>query len=187
MARIRPGSREAVLRTARLGGVAVLAGALVGAVAGGLGSRLSMRLIREWTDGPPVTLTGAIVGQASLEGTLQLVQDGAVLGIFAGLVYAAFRWVLPPGRRTLTAALLALLLPGGAILTDTEFELFTPSLLTAALFVPIFPIGAVALDAIVHRLVPRGPGWSSVARAAFVFFLVAGVALFARDVVVLAR
>jgi hypothetical protein len=163
--------------------VSAVAGAVVGAIVGGLGSRLSMRLIREWTEGPPVTLTGAIVGQVSLDGTLQLVQDGAVLGIFAGLVYAAFRWVLPPGRRTLTAALLALLLPGGAILTDTEFEEFTPSLLTAALFVPIFPVGAVALDAIVQRLVPRGAGWSRAARVAFVVFLVAGLALFTREVV----
>lgn len=172
-----------IRRAARTVAVSLLAGAVVGAVVGGLGSRLAMRLIREWTEGPPVTLSGAVVGVVSLDGTLQLVRDGALLGVFAGALYAATRWLLPPQRRTLSAALLGLLLPGGAMLTDTEFELFTPSLLAAALFVPIFPVGAVLLDVIVERAAPRGLGWSVVAKVAFALSLVVGVAFFARRVV----
>ena len=135
--------------------VAVGAGAAAGAVVGGLGSRVSMRLIAVWTDGPPFTLTGADVGEVTLGGTLSLVGSATQAGAILGLLYAGVRWALPPTNRAATFALLSLLLPGGAFLGDTEFDAFDPPLLAAALFLPVFPLCGLAVAALVERLDPQ--------------------------------
>lgn len=158
--------------------VSVLGGVLVGVVVGGLGSRLSMRLTAALTDGPAFTLTGAEVGVVSLDGTLSLLVSAAQAGAIAGLFYAAARWTLPAERRSLAIAVLFLLLPGGAFMGDDEFRLFTPSLLTVALFLPLFPAGAFALDTIVERIDPASRSRGRIAQHAFTALIALGIAVF---------
>jgi len=132
--------------------IAVLSGAVVGAVVGGLGGRLAMRLTAAWTDGPPFTLTGAEAGEMTLGGALSLLGSTAQAGTIVGLLYAVVRSALPSSHRAGVFALPALLLPGGLILGDDELKHFEPPLLTAALFLPMFPVGGLALAAMVERL-----------------------------------
>ena len=137
------------------------AGVAVGAVAGfvvlGLGSRLSMRLIAVWTDPhTSVTLNGAVIGEKTLDGTLRLALQGAISGAVLGLGYVLVRRWLPEPRAA-WFALVTLLLPGGALLGDSEFELFDPPLLAALLFLPVFPLYGAAAAAGTERLAPAPP------------------------------
>ena len=136
---------------------AVFSGAVVGAVVGGVGGRVAMRLTAASTEGPPFTLTGNAVGVVTLGGTLSLMAGTVKVGVLAGLLYAAVRWALPSSHRALVFALLALLLLGGLFLSDTEFEQFRPPLLTAAFFLPVFPVFGLGLAALVERLDPQPP------------------------------
>ena len=113
-----------------------------------------MRLIAVWTDPETlVTLNGEIVGQVTLEGTLDLAILGTALGALLGIAYVALRrWL--PAPRPAWFALLMLVLPGGVFLGDTEFELFQPPLLAAILFLPVFPLYGVAAAALADRLAP---------------------------------
>lgn len=167
--------------------VAVLGGAVVGAVVGGLGGRIAMRLTAMWTDGPLFTITGAEVGDVSLDGTLSLVGSAAQGGAIAGLLYAVLRPALPSTHRAGVFALLAVVFAGGAFLGDDEFDLFDPPLLTAALFLPLFPIGAVALSPLVERLDPQPPrAWTGRGRIVVAAVALAGIAIMARNLAALA-
>jgi len=163
--------------------VALLCGAAVGVVVGGLGGRVSMRLVAVLTDGPGFTLTGAEVGEVTLGGTLSLLGSAAQVGVIGGALYAVLRSVLPSAQRASVFALLALLLPGGLLLGDEEFKLFDPSLLTAALFIPLFPAFGFALSAAVERLDPRSPGeWTRNRRLVVAFVALLGLAVLLRNV-----
>jgi hypothetical protein len=146
-----------------------------------------MRLTAIWTEGPFFTLTGAEVGEVSLDGTLSLIGSAAQASVIVGIFYAAVRWALPPDRAPSVFALLTFLLPGGIFFGDDEFELFDPSLLTAALFVPLFPLGGFALAALVERFDPRPPReWTRNGRVTVAAIGVVGLALILRNVVRLA-
>ena len=139
---------------ARTTAVGVAVGAVAGFVVLGLGSRLSMRLIAAWTDPhTTVTLNGAVIGEKTLDGTLRLAMQGAISGAVLGLGYVLVRrWL--PGPRTAWFALVVLLLPGGALLGDSEFELFDPPLLAALLFLPVFPLYGAVTAAWTERFAP---------------------------------
>lgn len=114
-----------------------------------------MRLIAAWTDPlTTVTLTGNRVGVVTLGGTLRVLPATTFVGAVLGVFYASVRRWFPSSHRTLSYGVLALLLPGGLFLSDEEFELFEPPLLTALLFLPVFPLGGLALAALVERLQP---------------------------------
>jgi hypothetical protein len=135
--------------------IAVAAGALLGAVVGGLSARLAMRLVALLTEGPPFTLYGAEVGVITLDGTVSLMTTTAIPGVFAGLLYAAVRGVLPSSRRALAFAGLSTVLLGAVFFRDDEFELFQPPLLAAALFLPFFPLFGFMLATLVERIDPQ--------------------------------
>lgn len=146
-----------------------------------------MRLTAMWTEGPTFTLTGAEVGEVTLGGTLSLLGSTALAGAIVGLLYAVVRWTLPSSHRAGAFALLALLLPGGALLGDDEFELFDPSLLTAALFLPVFPIGGLGLAWSVERLDPQPPRrWTRNGRLMVATVALLGLAVLLRNLVELA-
>ncbi|MGH3024219.1 MAG: hypothetical protein ACRDNI_11230 [Gaiellaceae bacterium] len=167
--------------------VAVGCGAAVGAVVGGFGGRVAMRLLAVWTEGPPFTLTGAQVGEVSLGGTLSLMGSTAQLGAIVGLLYAVVRRALPSSRRAAVFGLLALLLPGGIFLGDSEFELFEPPLVGAALFLPIFLLGGLALVPLVERLDPQPPRtWTRNGRLVIAALAVLGLAALLRNLLRLA-
>lgn len=177
-------SRPAVLRSFA---VSVLAGVAVGVVVGGLGSRVAMRLTAAWTDGPPFTLNGAEVGEVTGGGTLSLLFSAAQAGVIAGVLYALLRPALPSRLRTAVFAGLALVLGGGIFLGDDEFTLFEPSLLAAALFLPLFPAGGFALAAFVERLDPRQPRpWTRGRQLVVAAVAVAGAATLLRNALELA-
>lgn len=167
--------------------VAVFSGAVVGAVVGGLGGRLAMRLTAVSTEGPPFTLTGNEVGVVTLDGTLSLVADTAKAGALAGLLYAAVRWALPSSHRALVFAPLVLLLLGGLFLSDTEFKLFDPPLLTAAFFLPLFPVFGLGLAGLVERVNPQPPKrWTRNGQIVVAAVAALGLAVMLRNLVELA-
>ncbi len=167
--------------------VAVFAGALVGAVVGGLGGRIAMRLIAVWTEGPFFTLGGDEVGVVSLEGTLTLMGKTAQAGIIVGVFYAVIRRALPPRHRAAGFALLVLLLLGGVFLTDTEFRLFEPSLLAAALFLPLFPAVGFGVSALTEKLDPRPErNWERSGKVAVGLIALVGLAAMLANLVDLA-
>ena len=103
------------------------------------------------------------------------------------MLYAAVRWALPSSHRALAFALLALLLPGGPLLSDTEFELFDPPLLAAAFFLPVVPVFGLALAAVVERLDAQPPRrWTRNGRLAVAALAALGLAVMLRNVVELA-
>ena len=167
--------------------VAILCGAVVGVVVGGLGGRLAMRLTAVWTDGPAFTLTGAEVGAVTVGGTLSLLGSTAQAGGLLGLLYALVRPTLPSSRRAVVFAGLALVLPGGLFLGDEEFKLFDPSLVAAVLFLPLFPLAGVALAPLVERLDP-GPStsWTRNRRLVVAVLAVVGFAIMLRNLAELA-
>ena len=140
-------------RLVRAMGIGVLAGLAAGFVAGGLGSRVAMR-ISAIAAGPAMrgmlTENGNRVGEITTEGTFSLVAFVTVFsGIFGGMVYVAVRPWLPRTSRWRGLAFGALLLAVfGSIVIDADnidFRLFGPPLLNIGMFAALFVLfGLVA-------------------------------------------
>ena len=133
-------------RLVRAMGIGVLAGLAAGFLAGGIGSRLAMR-ISAIAAGPAMrgtfTENGNRVGEITLDGTLfLLVFNGPIVGLFGGLVYVALRPWLPRSTRWRGLAFGALLLAVfGAVIIDADnidFRLFGPPLLNVGMFAALF-------------------------------------------------
>ncbi|MGH9175741.1 MAG: hypothetical protein ACRD1H_15360, partial [Vicinamibacterales bacterium] len=112
--------RWRIARVVRLSGIGVMAGMAAGFVAGGLGSRLAMRIVA-LTAGRghygELTEAEAAVGQMTLGGTLFLLIFAAVIGVAGGVAWMALRrWFWPAGRWRGIAY-------GGLLLATTGFTL----------------------------------------------------------------
>jgi hypothetical protein len=139
-------------RLVRAVGIGDLAGLAAGFVAGGLGSRLAMR-IAAIAAGPDqrgvLTENENRVGEITLSGTLFLLFFGTILGLFGGLLYIAVRPWLPRSTRWRGPAFGALLLAVFGFVAierdNFDFRRFGPALLNIGMFAALFVLfGLVA-------------------------------------------
>lgn len=139
----------------------VVAGAIAGFIAAGIGSRVVMRIIM-LVDGDHrgvVTDGSAIVGDFTLSGTAGLLVVGTVAGVIGGMIYLGLRrWLFKqPVLRGVSFGVITLLTIG-QILFDThnvDFQIFEPVLVVVALFALLFPINGIILVAIADRIHPE--------------------------------
>jgi hypothetical protein len=138
--------------------IGLLAGAVAGFLAGGVGSRLAMRAVTILA-GPEhrgeLTEAQARVGEVTTEGTAFLLFAGTFLGLGGGLLYVAVRrWL--PGRgmaKGLSFGVWLLLVLGWIVIDgdNIDFHLFVPSSVSVSLFATLY----VAFGVIVARIVER--------------------------------
>ena len=145
-------------------GISLLAGLAAGIVAGGIGSRLAMRIVALLAppeDQGALTDAEARVGEISLDGTLFLLLAGATLGLFGGLLYLALRRWMPGGTlgKGLAFGALLLILFGHVIIEggNPDFRQFVPSPVSVGLFASLFIAFGLIAAAIVERM-DRGGG-----------------------------
>jgi hypothetical protein len=148
---------------ARLVSATILIGAASGAVIGGIGGRIAMRILFLTSDDAVKGVTsddGFEIGRFDLGSTLQLVILTTFLGVVAALCFlVAHPFVRPLGRRAVPAAAVFYGVVGGALLVHTggvDFRLLEPLWLAIGLFVAI----SAGFGAVVARFVARadGPG-----------------------------
>ncbi len=161
------------------------AGAIIGLIVAGGGSRIVMRILalaNEHTTGL-LTDNGNIVGEVTGGGTLVLIIRGAVMGAGGGLFYVlARRWLPAPFLpRAVVFAVLGFLITAAQTLDETnpDFLLFGPTSLAVALFAFLyFPyaLGTAWLVNRFDRYIP--PSMSSPAGTAIGGFLLLGLTAF---------
>lgn len=146
----------------RLLGAALVGGIVAGGVAG-LGARLVMFAIRllNPTFNGATTHAGSEIGRWTLEGTLALVTEGAFMGISGGLLYLLVRrWVPGTGWRKGLAFGALLLVLGGPLVIDGDFEFFryVSPWISVGLFALLFPLYGLVISPLTERLARRVPG-----------------------------
>jgi hypothetical protein len=129
---------------ARLVSATIVIGALSGAVIGGLGGRLAMRILFVTSDEAVKGLTsddGFEIGRFSMADTLGLVVFTAVLGALAALLYlVAHPFVVPFGRAVTPVMAVFYGVVGGALIVRTDgvdFTLLEPAALAIVMFVAL--------------------------------------------------
>lgn len=147
--------KDDIARVVRLVSATIAIGALTGAVIGGLGGRLAMRVLFLTTGDKAKGVTsddGFTIGQFTLTDTIGLVVLTTVLGMIAALLYLGARPFLVQFRFTVPVMALFYGVVGGALLVNpdgVDFTLLEPAALAIAMFVAIF----AAFGAIVARFV----------------------------------
>jgi hypothetical protein len=143
--------------------ISLFGGLMAGIIAGGIGSRLAMRVVAALAparDQGTLTDADAVVGAFRLEGTLFLLFTGGTFGLFGGLLYLALRrWM--PGRaigRGLAFGALLLLVFGSLIIEggNPDFRRFVPSPVSVGLFASLFILYGLIIAATVERLDRHG-------------------------------
>jgi len=169
------GGRVAVPRiglqqTVRVLSATIVIGAATGAVIGGLGGRLAMRILFLTSDGAVKGLTsddGFEIGRFTLGDTAGLVLVTSVIGVIAALFFlAAWPFVSRFGRTTVPMMAVLYGVVGGALMVHTDgvdFTVLEPAALAIALFVAI----CAGFGAVVAHLVGRAAavdGWPQARR-----------------------
>ena len=144
----------------------IVIGALTGAIVGGLGGRLAMRILFLTTGDKVKGVTsddGFKIGQFTLANTIGLVITTALLGIVAALLCLAARPFLAPFGAFVPLLMAALYgVVGGALIVQpngVDFAVLEPALLAIAMFVLLF----AAFGGIVSRLLTAATaddGWA---------------------------
>jgi hypothetical protein len=147
--------------------VLLVAGIAVGAVVGGLGSRIAMLVLRLTS---PDSVSGIesddgfTIGQVTLGGTYNLVVIGSVVGVIGAAAYLAVRpWLVGPLwlRRTTVGATAGLLVGAMLIHADgVDFTVLKPLWLAVALFVLLPAAVGVSLALVVDRVAAPG-SWTA--------------------------
>ncbi|SDJ76795.1 hypothetical protein SAMN05428985_101366 [Nocardioides sp. YR527] len=153
----------------------LLAGGVLGALIGGVGGRVVMYLlIRLSPEADGVTSDdGFEMGRFTLDGSLNLVVVGTVLGVVGAVVYLAIRWLLfgPWWFRVLSVTLAAGVGVGNIIVhTDgVDFSLLQPALVSVMACVAIPAAYGAALTVVAERWIlaawPVPPETGAVGRA----------------------
>ena len=140
-----------------------LAGLLSGVVFLGLGSRLVMRIaaILDPAAEGLATDNGNVVGEVTLDGTLELVIfEGLFGGLIAGLLWVLVREWLPVGPSRVAFAGVAAGLLGSFLVVSAEnpdFNRLEPSEVNVAMFIAVVGLtgsGAAVLDSWLQRRLP---------------------------------
>jgi hypothetical protein len=149
----------------RLCSATVVIGAATGALIGGVGGRLAMRILFLTSDQSVKGLTsddGFEIGRFTLTDTLNLILLTAVVGVVAALLYLVARpFVARFGRATVPAMAVFYGVLGGAMMVHrdgVDFNVLEPAGLAIALFVAI----CAGFGAVVAWLVDaaaRQGGW----------------------------
>jgi hypothetical protein len=155
----------------RLLSATIIIGALSGAVIGGLGGRLAMRILLLTSDDSVQGLTsddGFEIGRFSLSDTLGLVIVTAFIGVIAALLYLVVRpFVARLGNAAVPAMALLYGVVGGAMMVHRDgidFHVLEPAALAIILFVAIgagfgaavaYLVGASAADEAWPQKSPR--------------------------------
>jgi hypothetical protein len=172
MAEIVDGTGGAVSRrriglgpTVRVLSATIIIGAATGAVIGGLGGRLAMRILFLTSDDAVKGLTsddGFEIGRFTLADTAGLVVVTSVIGVIAALLLlVAWPFVSRFGRATVPMMAMLYGVVGGAMMVHTDgvdFTVLEPAALAIALFVAI----CAGFGAAVAHLVGRAAaadGW----------------------------
>lgn len=155
--------------TSALGKLArsVAVAALSGSAAGGIGSRIAMR-ISAVAAGPSLqghpTEAGNLVGDITLGGSFLLFVLGGFIGVMGGLAFLALRpWLADAGRwKGLLFGVLILAMAGWTIIEgdNPDFGLFGPRALNVAMFAALFILFGVLLAPLfgwVDRTLPKPP------------------------------
>jgi hypothetical protein len=128
----------------RLCSATVIIGAATGALIGGVGGRLAMRILFLTSDESVKGLKsddGFEIGRFTLSDTINLIVLTAVLGVIAALLYlVAQPFLAPLGRATVPAMAAFYGVLGGAIMVHRDgidFKVLEPAGLAIALFVAI--------------------------------------------------
>lgn len=158
---------------------ALLGGGIAGALVGGVGGRLAMRVMTLTSDERVKGLETDdefIVGEFNVDDTLGLVLFCLFIGLAVGVAYLAVRPALPTPRWLSFAVLGGL--AGGALIIHQggiDFTVLTPHWLAVALFTAIPLAGGAATVALVDRFL-RSPLLMERAHVAFVAipFLILG-------------
>jgi hypothetical protein len=135
--------------------VGTAAGALAGAVVGGLGGRLAMLILRLTSDDLVLGIVsddGFEIGVVSAR-TLILVATTAALGAINGVLYAAVRDAIPPALRLPLWTLVGAAVVGAAVVHEDgiDFSLLEPHALAVALFVGLPALASAAVVVLVER------------------------------------
>ena len=144
-------------RGLRLFGAALAAGVLTGAVVGGLGSRLVMRIIAVGNRSHygETTHDNAVVGVTTLDGTLNLVTQGVAAGVIGALFYLLCRrWLPGRGWRKglgFGVVLLAATYPAAIDVEMYEFFRYIRPVYAYALFAVLFVAYGVAAAPLTER------------------------------------
>lgn len=156
---------DRVLESARRVGVLLAAGALAGLLVGGVGGRLAMGLLfrlNTSTDGL-TSDDGFEIGRFTLQGTLNLLLVGTLLGVVGAVIYALLRHLMigPRWFQLVSIGLGPAIVVGDMLVhTDgVDFLVLDPLWLAVALFVLIPGLYAVTLSLLAERwLGPPPPG-----------------------------
>jgi hypothetical protein len=139
--------------------VLLVAGIGVGAIVGGLGSRVAMLVLRLTSPDSVRGIEsdhGFTIGQVTLGGTYNLVLIGSVVGVIGAVAYVAVRPFLIGARwlrRTAVGATAAVVV-GSMLVTPegVDFTLLEPLWLAVSLFLGLAAAVAVALAVAVDRI-----------------------------------
>ena len=162
--RPRSPQRSPLLRVARFGAVTAAAGLGAGLLAAGAGGRLAMRLLALTSDSDAsFTEGGAVVGDITLDGTLELIFfAGTAAGLFSGLLYALLFPLLPRGRAGGLALGTVLLVVAGSRIEplrddNIDFALLGPDWLSVLLFLAVGVFHGLVVVALANRMSPEFP------------------------------
>jgi hypothetical protein len=154
-----PAALRGLLRLVRLVAIGLLAGAVAGFLAGGVGSRLAMRAVTLLAGDEHrgrLTEAQARVGEITTEGTLFLFFAGTFLGLGGGLLYVAVRRWLPgrPWQKGLAFGVWSLTVLGWVIIdgNNVDFQLFVPSAVSVGLFATLYLLFGLIVAPLVELL-----------------------------------
>jgi len=153
---LRPLEVEPLMRALAVG---TLSGFVAGLIAGGVGSRIAMRIVAITAgdaDQGAITDFEATVGVISADGTVFLTFLGGMAGALGGLLYLAVRrWLADAGRwRGLVFGLLLLATFGSAIIDgdNPDFDEFGSPGLNIAMFAALFIMFGLLVAPLFERI-----------------------------------
>jgi hypothetical protein len=140
---------------------ALAVGALVGLVVAGGGARVAMRLIAladDREDFGSITGSGALVGEITLAGTVDILVICMALGIFGAFLYVALRYWLPArgASRILVFVLIVLGLGLSVTIDGNQGDfVFLNTAVSIVSFTVVLLLYALVVPPLIDRLAPR--------------------------------